>query len=158
MTETPPLVEVHILGVPLDTYRETSEHTDELLREFTLIRESDTSDTAQVPSRLLALVDELTSRFSGFTTQQEAELSAALERGDTTIDLVYRVPAAVKEACFDLERMLDEADEFCRSGDALLTMASPPHTVAFRRWFLGEFVRQVDGHAPTPWREFAALP
>ncbi len=154
MTSPAPLVEVQILEMPLDVYREASEHTDELLREFTLMRESETTSPPNVPDRLVALMDELTERFSGFTTQQEADLRAATERGDETLDLCYRVPPEVKEACVALEQMLDEADEFCRSGDALLTLASSPRTVAFRRWFLGEFIRQVEGHRPMPWREF----
>jgi hypothetical protein len=63
---------------------------------------------------------------------------------------VYRVPLAAGEACVELNAMLDEADEFCREGD-LLTLATPADQVAFRRWFLGEFVEQLGGGAPTPW-------
>jgi hypothetical protein len=46
--------------------------------------------------------------------------------------------------------MLDEADAFCRGGD-LLMLATPDDQVAFRRWFLAEFVTQLGGGAPTPW-------
>lgn len=149
MTDTVRLVEVRIVGMPLDAYREASEHNDELLREFALIRESD----ATVPRRLLELVERLSSRFSGFTTQQESALRAAVERGDDTIDLVYQVPLEVKPAVVELGVMLDEADAFCREGTDLLTLATPPRALAFRRWFLDQFVRQVDGLEPTPWEE-----
>jgi hypothetical protein len=154
-TSPPTLLEVHIVGMPLDVYQEASEHTDELLREFTLIRDSETENPANVPARLVSLVNELTERFSGFTTQQEAELHAAVERGDATLDLAYRVPPEVEQAALELDRMLDEADAFCRSGSALLTLASPPRTVAFRRWFLHEFVRQAAGQPPMRWAEFS---
>jgi hypothetical protein len=46
--------------------------------------------------------------------------------------------------------MLEEADEYCRS-DQLLTLATPPTLVAFRRWYLGEFIAQIDGRPPQPW-------
>ncbi|MDP8936487.1 MAG: hypothetical protein M3O23_01920, partial [Actinomycetota bacterium] len=45
------------------------------------------------------------------------------------------MPAEVGPAAAEFNRLLDEADEFCRAGD-LLTLATPPDTAAFRRWFL----------------------
>lgn len=150
---TPTLVEVRIVGLPLDIYRETAEHTDELLREFALIREA---EHHVVPRRLLELVDELTSQFSGFTTQQENEIRAAVERGDPSMDLVYRVPAAARKGALELGNMLDEADEFCREGKELLTLAATPRELAFRRWFLDEFVGQIDGADPRAWEDASA--
>ena len=147
-----PLVEVRIVGLPLDVYQETAERTDELLREFALIREQDHDDGGRaVPRRLLELVAELTGTFSGFTTQQESDIRDALDRGDPSIDIVYRVPAAAKPAALELANMLDEADEFCLEGKELLTLAATRREVAFRRWFLDEFVNQIDGEEPTRW-------
>jgi len=145
----PALVEIRILDMPVDAYREASEHGDELMREFALIQEGD----AEVPRRLLALADELRGRFSGFTTAQDAQLQEALAGGEGTITLHYLVPAGVKEACISLGVMLDEADDFCRRGQDLLTLATPRRALAFRHWFLDQFVRQVDGLAPSPWQE-----
>lgn len=152
----PELVEVRIVDMPLDVYAEASEHSDELMREFTLIRERDPDDGRAVPRRLLELVDQLSARYGAFTAGQEAELRGAVERADATITLHYRVPASVGPACVDLDRLLDEADDFCRDGQELLTLATPARSVAFRKWFLEEFVRQVDGGAPRTWREFQA--
>lgn len=56
-------------------------------------------------------------------------------------------------ATVSLARMLDEADEFCRSGNHLLTLATPPELLAFRRWYLGEFNAQLQGQSPLPWPE-----
>lgn len=153
------LVHIRIVDLPLDLYAESSEHSDELIREFTLIkeRESDDDDSRAVPRRLLELVEALTSQYGSFTTGQETQLREALERGDASISLAYRVPATVKQACVDLDGLLDEADEFCREGHDLLTLATPPRAVAFRKWFLQEFVRQADGLAPRSWQEFQAL-
>lgn len=155
MTDTSQLVEIHIVGMPMDIYREASEHSDELLREFALIREGDTDGSREVPRRLLMLIDELRERFTVFTAAQETAIRDALERGDETIDLVYRVPASVRAAVVDLGSMLDEADEFCHQGQELLTLATPPRALTFRRWFLDEFVRQIDGGEPRSWPEYA---
>jgi hypothetical protein len=141
------LVSVSILGMPLEVMQRASEHSDELLREFALIRE-DHSD--HVPARLLALIEDLRGRFGSFSEGPRQAMQAALERGDATIDLHYQVPPAVAAAARQLGNLLDEADEFCRSGD-LLTLATQPEGVAFRHWYLDEFQRQVGGLPPRPW-------
>ena len=143
-------VPVRILGLPLDVYRRSSEHTDELLREFALIRE-DNSD--HVPARLLRLIDELNARYAGFTQAQRMAMQEALARGETEIDLLYEVPPDASEGVVQLAALLDEADDFCRAGD-LLTLATHPEGLAFRRWFLEEFRLQIDGEPPRPWSEF----
>jgi hypothetical protein len=157
LTESPALVEVRVVGIPLDVYRESAEHSDDLQREFALIRNTEPSDDHRdVPTRLLALIAELGERFSGFTVEQQRLISEALERGETVIDLVYHVPVEIRQAVIDLGILLDEADEFCRRGDELLTLATPPRAAAFRRWFLEEFVRQADGQPPLTWEEYEA--
>lgn len=144
MTE---LVTVRILGLPLDVMQRSAEHSDELLREFALIREEGSD---HVPARLLALIEELRSRFGSFSEGPRQAMQEAWERGEQTIDLSYQVPAGVAAAARQLGALLDEADEFCRTGD-LLTLATQPQGVAFRHWYLDEFQRQIDGHPPRPW-------
>ena len=146
------IVEIVLRGLPVEVHRRTSEHSDELQREFALLRAS--ADTgSDVPARLLALIDEVGSRYRGFTENTQQELLDAMDRRQETVDLVYRIPAHVRGATIHLGELLDEADEFCRAGD-LLTLATPPEALAYRRWFLNEFVRQIDGEAPMPWSEF----
>ena len=84
-----------------------------------------------------------------------AELHAAAEEGRASIDLVYHVPVEVGSAAKELGQLLDEADDYCRQGD-LLTLVAPTQAAAFRRWFLGEFVRQTSGSEPRPWSPEAA--
>jgi hypothetical protein len=150
---TSELVRVRIVGLPVAVWQRASEHGDELMREFALIAAGADEDPAWVPARLTTLVDELRSRFSGFTLRQEAELAEAVARGETTVDLEYTVPRDVVPAVTHLGDLLDEADEFCR-GDDLLTLATPPEALAFRRWFLDEFVRQAGGQPPRPWSDW----
>ena len=146
------LVTVRIVGLPVPLHVRTSEHTDELMREFTYLRaQSDDPDAPSVPGRLLDLVDELSGRYSGFTAGTQAELEAAIAEARPTVDLDYRVPADVAAACTHLRDLLDAADDFCRDGAHLLTLASPEDVVTYRRWFLDEFVRQIAGDPPRPW-------
>jgi hypothetical protein len=147
------LVTVSVVGVPMDVYLAASEHGDELMREFALIAAGTARDEAAVPVRLTALVEELRARFSGFTLRPESELAQAAARGDATIDVSYTIPPEAAQAAAELGTLLDEADEFCRAGD-LLTLATPPQAVAFRRWFLEEFVRQSAGLAPIAWADW----
>ena len=146
----PRLVTVRIKGLPLEVYRRASEHSDELLREFALIREQ---GSGHVPDRLLALIEELNARFAAFTQGPTYALQQALDRGDLEIDLLYEVPAEAADAARRLGTLLDEADDFCRAGD-LLTLATVPESLAFRRWFLEEFALQIEGRPPRTWSAF----
>jgi anti-sigma B factor antagonist len=140
------LVTVHLLGLPLALHRKTSDHLDTLRRELALIevgREADAS------ARLNALSEEVGSRFRGFTAAQEAALADAPAEG--TIDLSYELPADAADASERLALLLDEVDDLCRAGE-LVTLCSPADVLAYRRWFLGEFIGQIrEGRAPVPW-------
>ncbi len=147
------LYDIHILGLPVAIHREAAEHQDELQREFQLIASQADSSPDIVPSRLLNLVRDLSSRFQSLTTEQDAMLRRALESGAETVDLHYRLPAETSGACVELAGLLREADEYCAAGDELLTLAAPPAVVAYREWFLNEFVRQIAGEQPLPWKD-----
>ncbi len=144
-------LEVRILQLPIAVHVRAAAHMDDLQREFELIRRS--NNEADVPRRLQALIEELEDRFGGVGEQPNEQLRAAEEHGDETVDLTYLVPAEIAEACDRLLDLLDEADEFCRAGRHLLTLATPPESLAYRRWFLGEFTRQAHGEPPRPWRD-----
>ena len=150
------LHEVRLLGLPIAVGEAASAQVEALQREFHLIHEADADEKASVPSRLLALVAELKDRFGGFGDAQREQFYTAMTEGRSEIDLVYRVPAEVVAAARHLGEMLDEADEFCRRGEGLLTLASPPDAVAYRQWFLGQFIDQVAGAAPVSWADHRA--
>jgi len=141
---------VKLMSVPIDLWRRASAHQEAVQREFDIIRVDLPPDSA--PNRLSALVDEFDSRYAGTTAQTWDELHAAAERGDAQIDLVFTVPPEAAEAARQLDRILNDVDDFCRSGEHLLTLATPSDQVALRTWFLGEFTRQIDqGLDPAPW-------
>jgi hypothetical protein len=155
MSDATDLVEIRILGMSLDAFRHSSEHHDELFREFALMHSRAPEDVHGVPARLAALVAELDGQYSGFTAIPQGELDAALARDDETVDLVYQLPKAVGPACRHFADLLREADEFCRVGE-LLTVVPSSDAIAFRDWFLEEFVRQADGEPPMSWPEYVA--
>lgn len=152
----PCLQDVHLLQVPLDVHAKTVQWHEDLMREFTLIRISESrggeagGDGASVPARLLALVAELRGSYASFTDPGTQQLEDARRRGETVADVTYTVPTTVADEVRHFDGLLDEADEFCRSGD-LLTLAASPELATFRRWFLGEFTRQLGGEEPTSW-------
>jgi hypothetical protein len=145
------LREVRILEFPIDVNQRASEAFEGLRREFTLVAMR-TTEAAEVPARLLELVAALTDEFEGISSGPDRLRAEAEERGDLVVaELVHHVPLAVLPACVALNEMIDEADEYCRQGDLLLSLASPPEAVAFRRWYLGEFTAQLNGEPPLPW-------
>lgn len=151
-TDTGDWREIRVLALPLALHARSQEHSEELQREFALLSMS--QDTSAVPRRLRELVERLTAHYGEASVAADDEREAAMARGDRTVDLTYRLPAAVADACVELGYMLDECDDFCREGDALLTLATPPEAVAYRRWFLDQFIDQVrDGADPVPWSD-----
>jgi hypothetical protein len=150
------LIAVPVLGIPVPIWARSQEHIDELLREFTLISAqlSQQPGPSEVPVRLIELVHELTDQYGGLNTDQENRLAEAAESGLDTIDLLYQVPPEAAGATQRLLDILDEADAYCRAGTHLLTLATPPDTARFIRWFLGEFIDQLQGRPPTPYPEY----
>jgi hypothetical protein len=150
------LIEVHIIGLPPLLARQSSQHFDELSREFLHLANSDDSVRDDVPGRLLALSDELRTRFAGFADANTETMDAAADRGDASIDMTYRLPAAAGEAAAELDRLLDEADRYCESGSYLLTLKTPPDALAYRRWYLAQFTEQIAGSPPVSFSEWLA--
>ena len=110
-----PVVEVRILGLPVRIHEATSEHGDALRREFALMRQA-RPDADEVPQRLHALIEQLSERFSGFNDEAEERLRVAVERGEPTVDLTFRVPVEARNGALQLDALFDAAEEFCRSG------------------------------------------
>jgi hypothetical protein len=151
-----PLIEVELLEMPLGLRHRALQHSDELLREMTLIALQD-SRSHDLPVRLTQLASDVQVNFGAFTANPEAEIDAAVERGDAVVQrVVYHVPASVSAYCRHLIEILQEADEYCRRGEYLLALECPPDIYAYRMWALLEFERQLAGEAPTSWPKYAA--
>ena len=147
---------VRLLGLPLPVQARAQEHSDELIRELTLVGEQmrQQGNHGDLPARLVTLVEQLTAEYSGFTGDQEQALADAASAGRPTVDLTYRIPPSTSAAARALEDILDEADEYCRAGKHLLTLPTPPDLVTYRHWFLDQFVDQISGAEPVSWAEY----
>ncbi|HEX2054238.1 MAG TPA: hypothetical protein VHJ78_11015 [Actinomycetota bacterium] len=149
------LVSIQLLGVPLGLQQRAAEHNDGLRREFQLLVEHGEAARESVPDRLVKVAAELDRRFLAFTQTTRTELERAASRGVDQIDVTLQLPAAAGPAAAEFGELLHEADEYCAAGRHLLTLAAPPDVVAFRKWVLGELVRQIHGEAPVSWRQFS---
>lgn len=142
---------MHLLQLPVALAEKARQHFEELMREFSLIAAASQSKH-QVPARLTELVDVLTQQFAGVNTEADQRLEDAIEAGLETIDdHVLTLPAAAASASQALGDLIDEADDYCRKGEHLLTLASPPDCVAYRGWYLGEVIGQLAGKSPVAW-------
>jgi len=151
------LYEVHLLNVPLRLLAASREHHDEVMREFAMIALDENFDSAHTPARFIELIDILGRRYGAASARPDAEVDAALERGDSTIDLVYHVPEHVTEAAQQVDALMTEADEFCRQ-QHMLALERPPVLIDFARWYLDEFTRQIAGEPPRPWDGAMEMP
>lgn len=142
------LVPVRLLGMPVAAFARFRGWYAEVRREL----------------RLLALAHPdsypLAAELAALTLQVETEraqargiehLDAAIAEGRDQVDLDYLVPQTAPVTMRRLSDALDRVDRFCRE-HLLLTLPEDPETIAMRRWYFGEFSRQAEGHAPTPWR------
>jgi hypothetical protein len=145
--EPEPLQPVLLQRYPLRLGVRASEHYESVFREFALLATVEPGPS--VPTRMLALIDELGRRYSR-DNATEQQRDSALARGEETVDIELKLPASAGAAGRRLARLLDETDEFCRQGQ-LLTLAPAEDVVHFRQWYIDELARQLDGEEPHPW-------
>lgn len=140
---------VRLIGVPVRVLEAARRHHDELMHEFSLlaVQEHLADD---VPKRMLELIDTLGREYAGTSDQSNAQVEAAIERGDLTVDVTYEVAEHVVDAADRLAALMDEADEFCRR-EQMLTLQRSQVAKDFADWYLDEFRRQIAGAAPRPW-------
>ena len=139
---------VRILNLPVDLHRRSEEHNDTLSRELAFVAALD--DPTSAPARLRALSEALNGRYTGLGDAQQLQLAEAVRTNLTSVDLDYRLPVELAEVMERVWDLLEEVEDFCRSGD-LLTLVTPPDVHAFRKWCRDEIVEQLRGAAPRPW-------
>jgi len=149
------LIEIKLLGLPLELRQRSTEHHEGLRREFQMLVEQGHVQPDSVPARLVSLAADLERRFESFAAAGRAELDEATRQGRTTADLMLAIPPGIGPAAAQFKKMIAEADEYCAQGEHLLTLAAPPDVAAFIEWVLGELVRQSEGGDPIPWPDAA---
>ena len=140
---------VRLVGVPVRILEAGRRHHQELMHEFSLLAVAEEL-TDDVPQRMLELIDTLGRRYAETGDAPNAEVDAAVARGDDTVDLTYEVADHVVEAANHLESLMAEADEFCER-EQMLTLQRSDVVKEFSAWYLDEFRRQIAGEPPRPW-------
>ncbi len=142
---------VRLLDVPVAEHLRLREHEDAMLREFALISlNRDDPDAADLPQRLLTLVEGLRGRFVGLNESYDDELERAAQAQDDRVTLEVQLPATAGEALDRILLLFEEADEYCRQG-RLLTLATPPEVASLRRWMVRQIVEQLGGGCASPY-------
>jgi anti-sigma regulatory factor (Ser/Thr protein kinase) len=143
-------ITVTLLGVPVRVLAAAREHHDGLLREFRLLALSDGLTGPEVPARLAELTQVLGGRFGAAASRPDGDFDRAVEQGLDTVDLAYRVPPTAADGAQQLEALMREADEFCRSA-RLVTLPRPPVVARFAHWYVAQFVDQLAGRPAARW-------
>jgi hypothetical protein len=144
-----PLHEVRLLNVPVRVLAVGRQQHDELMHEFAVLAVS-LEDRSSVPARMLDLIDTLGTRYGQAADRPDSLVDEAIASGKDSVDITYLVPAHVVSAADALERIMDEADEFCRS-EQMLALGRSDVQKRFAAWYLQEFRRQVAGEPAQPW-------
>jgi Histidine kinase-like ATPase domain len=140
------------IGMPISKLDRTAEHYDSVLREFQIMLERRPSDRADVPGRLIALMDELT-QFGPLISVVEQNIERGRNDGSGVLDVELQLPSAIGPIALRLANLLDETDAYCAAGIELLSLQPTDEVVNLRKWLVGELVRQAEGHPPVAWSD-----
>ncbi len=139
-------IEVQLLGVDLKLFMGTQNQYSDLRRELRLLALAHESD--------YPLARDLSTMFVTYERQfppgSDLEIAQQVRRGATRTDLSMESSPESATIFATMLEMFDLADAFCRA-QRLLSTARTPAQREFQTWFLGEFIRQIGGEAPTPW-------
>ncbi len=137
---------------PLRLWMRQQEHTDALMREFTLLlggHETGLTDSS-APAQLVSLAEMFTTRFGGLIDAINAARQEAFEAGLDRMDSRVPLPEGADALMEQVRVVLEAVDEYCRNGD-LLTLQRPPELIALADWLRAEIIAQYRGAEPTPW-------
>jgi serine phosphatase RsbU (regulator of sigma subunit)/anti-sigma regulatory factor (Ser/Thr protein kinase) len=146
--EVPELHPVRLVGVPVRLALESDTNLDDLLREFQVLQLAEAPATA-LPSDLLAIVEEVLDRYAEPRLAGRDVARQAANESLRLFDVGFGVPDGTVEDMRHLTEVLDQVATYCREG-TLLSLAPSDELRAFRRWWVDEVARQVNGSAPTP--------
>jgi len=139
---------VLLRNLPLRLLDRARQHSDALVREFAFVVHG--GDDSGVPARLLEIAADSDANYANLNPEAERLCDDALARGEEFLDVEVTVPSHFRDHILAAVPVLLEVEEFCRSGQ-MLTLVAPDDLRAFWVWYLGEFVRQIEGQPPQPW-------
>lgn len=138
------LVELTLIGVDAALLLSTRQHSDDLIREMTLLllsTEARVTDHVPPPAvvRLARRVTAAAEEFGAARTQLTAAAASALLHQHPTAIVRLRLPLSARGAAQRYRDALDEADELAAQGLLLVDPCSPAER-ALRRWYLSEVI------------------
>jgi hypothetical protein len=150
--ERPAVPEARLIGYPVQLGVRQQNRTADLLRELQLIELDAGQHPAHTstPARLMAFATALYDMFGPALEEPREELERAFAAGVATIEQRYPLTPGSRTAMLSYARLMEQGDEFCRTG-LVMNLAPDPEVYALRRWTVEEFVRQYAGKAPRPW-------
>ena len=144
---TEPLVDIEIGDVPTDLLVAAKRHVDNVLREFALAAGGHRSGTTKpIPVPLAHLVERVVEGFADARLAIKRLATEAALAGHERTSLRLSLPLSVADAALDYVDALDEVDTYSRA-NRLLTLETPPQHRVFRRWYVGEIVKQLNAIA-----------
>jgi hypothetical protein len=142
---------VSLVDLPVSQFLQMQAQHDAMLREFALIAIRADESGPTTPRRLVALAEEMQQRYGDAARPFREGILAAADSGEVVTTLNLTIPPSTLRWAEDFLLLFEEGDEFCRQGQ-LLTPPSPPEVADFRRWLVGELIRQIrDGATPSPF-------
>jgi GAF domain-containing protein/anti-sigma regulatory factor (Ser/Thr protein kinase) len=145
---------VRLGAVSTDLLLSAKAHIDNVVREFTLLREGEASGGAALAPEMAALIQTVTVDFADARAEIKRQAAAAAARGDLITDLELHLTPAAADAGERYLAALDKADRYARSAH-LLTLAPPRTHRIFRQWYVQSIVDQLRALAR---REEPAVP
>ncbi len=139
-------IAVELLGLDVKLFFGTRNQYADLRRELRLLSLAHEAD--------YPLARDLSAMFVTYERQfppgTDIQLAAQQRRGARRVDVTVETTPSAATIFATMLEMFDLADAFCRA-ERLLSTARTPLQREFQMWFLGEFIRQSAGEAPTPW-------
>jgi len=157
-SEREELVVVRIAGVSISHMLRARRQIADLTREMRLLLTGEQAGGRPLPPALAEAARTLQFDWGDEVQQLRQQVAAAVDRGETGVDVKLRYRASMADAVERWGQALEVGDALSRAG-RLLTPSPPPQDVAFRRWWLGSIIAQLRaagrGHPPPPSRRFA---
>lgn len=143
--------EIRFAALPTALFGDLVAHLEALVRELTRLRDPMRAVTADVPAEPAQAIEGLAELYRAGLEHAARLASEAARGGQHQTDLVVRVGSTTAPTLLRFVELLEEADEWSRSG-ALATSPAKPEIVRLRRWLAQEVALQINGAPPWPYR------
>ncbi|MGH3354672.1 MAG: ATP-binding protein [Nocardioidaceae bacterium] len=143
------LVTVYLLNAPPMVVHHHRNRWQELVREMWLVALGGESEQQELAHRFCTYA-QMVDADMYITEQSAQEYARALCDHAPFMDAIFEVPRSRREVFVNALELARELDEKA-IGDHLLYRTPGPQAAQLRDWWLGEFIRQIDGEPPMAW-------